>query len=278
MYNIKDIRLLIARGEIEQAIEQSLSLSNTSSEDSLNLFMQISSEFQQLKKERALGIIYDADYRVNFNRIVNSLLSALKDFKKMQANPAGTSVSTNGNMKEIFISYAWSDDNKAIVEALEVRLQTEGFMVYRDTTSVGYRSSIGAFMQEMGSGKSIIAVIGQSYLRSKSCMYELVQIDKHSRFRQRVYPILLRDAGIFSPIEVLEHIKYWEDKTKELESAMREVSQANLHGIRETLDVYVQIRAAFAYLTEIIGDMNALTPAEHLASGFQEIITALHHA
>ena len=52
---------------------------------------------------------------------------------------------------------------------------------------------------------------------------------------------------------------------------------ANLEGIRETLDLYREIRATIARLTEVLSDMSHLPPAEHQTSGFAQLAEAIEN-
>ncbi|MEB3213245.1 MAG: hypothetical protein VKL39_17980, partial [Leptolyngbyaceae bacterium] len=70
-------------------------------------------------------------------------------------------------------------------------------------------------------------------------------------------------------------IQHWENEIAELNEAMRSVDQANLQGFRDDIDLYTNIRATIAELTNTLKDMNALTPDMHTDSGFKELIDAV---
>ena len=126
-----------------------------------------------------------------------------------------------------------------------------------------YRDSIRAFMRALGAGKCIVVVLDDGYLRSTNCMFELTEIAKDSAFAPRVFPVVMSDAAIFRPIDRLEYIKHWETEIHRLDTAMREVGQENLQGIREELDLYERIRNMVAGIVDVLADMNALTPEMH---------------
>ncbi len=56
---------------------------------------------------------------------------------------------------------------------------------------------------------------------------------------------------------------------------MKKVGGQYLEGIREELDLYVKIRTTIAGIVDILGDMNALTPAQHQGAHFTELLRAL---
>jgi TIR domain len=178
-------------------------------------------------------------------------------------------------MNEVFISYAWGGESEAIADSLEQTLSAQGIKLIRDKTELGYKSLIREFMQQIGRGKCVIAVISDKYLKSKNCMFELLEISKNGDFYDRIFPIVLKDARIYNAIERLNYIKYWEDKIKELDEGMRGVSLANLQGFREEIDLYTEIRNKIAGLVDILQNMNTLSPEMHREADFKEVIAAI---
>jgi hypothetical protein len=107
-------------------------------------------------------------------------------------------------------------------------------------------------------------------------MFELMEIAKHGEFRNRIFPVVLSGSGIYEVSERLKYVKYWELESKRLNKAMKQVdSQANLHGIREELDLFTEIRATISSLMDIWGDMNALSPQQHQDANFKELFEAI---
>jgi hypothetical protein len=106
-------------------------------------------------------------------------------------------------------------------------------------------------------------------------MFELVQVAENGEFYNRIFPIVLADAQIYKPTARLKYIKHWEDEIKELDEAMRGVGAANLQGFREEIDQYTNIRNTIAELTNLLKDMNTLTPDIHSQSEFEELINVI---
>jgi hypothetical protein len=177
--------------------------------------------------------------------------------------------------KEIFISYAWGDEREEIVNQLDRVLQEKGITIIRDKRDLGFKGRIQEFMERIGRGKCVIVVISDKYLKSENCMFELVQIAKNGKFYNRIFPIVLTDAQIYKPVDRIKYVKYWEDEIKKLDDEMKGVSSANLQGFREAIDQYTEIRETIARLTNIIRDMNTLTPEIHSESGFEELFKAI---
>ncbi len=177
--------------------------------------------------------------------------------------------------KEIFISYAWGGESEEFVNNLDRTLQEKGIEIIRDKRDLGYKGLIKAFMERIGRGKCVIAVISDKYLKSPNCMFELVQVAKNGELYDRIFPVVLADAQIYKPVARIKYIQHWENEIKELDEAMRGVGAANLQGFREEIDQYTEIRNTIAELTNLLKDMNTLTPDIHSQSEFEELIKAI---
>ncbi|MEH2117199.1 COR domain-containing protein [Nostoc sp.] len=184
----------------------------------------------------------------------------------------------DSNQKQVFISYTWRDkENKTLVEKIEQAFEAKGIKILRDSNEIGYKERFKEYMQRLSRGICIILVISDQYLKSENCMYELVEIAKNGEFYKRIFPIILADANIFKATERLKYIKYWEDEIKELDKEMKGVSAANLQGFRDDIDQYTEIRNTIAQLTNLLKDMNTLTPDIHSESDFESLLNAIAH-
>lgn len=181
--------------------------------------------------------------------------------------------------QRVFISYAWGEETserEAIVNQIDQSLQKRGLKIIRDKRDLGYKGSIRKFMERIGEGDSIIVVISDKYLRSKNCMYELVEIAENKQFADRIFPIVLSDAKIYNASDRLDYIAHWDnekDKLNEKYGALKDKS--NTEGILEELSDYDRFGDEIDGLTKILKDMNTLTPDMHRGSDFSELFTAI---
>jgi hypothetical protein len=179
---------------------------------------------------------------------------------------------------EIFVSYAWKGESEMMVEALCQALAERGHTVARDRTKMSYRDSIRDFMDRIGRGKYIIAVVSDRYMKSEYCMYEAYRMFQSAEFSRRVFPIVLPDADIFSFQGQAAYLKHWQAAYEELETAYRQVADtsptmaapltARLRDIEVTTRFIGDFMAA-------ITDMNVLSGELHLESGFEALIAAI---
>ncbi|MFN8453999.1 MAG: toll/interleukin-1 receptor domain-containing protein [Anaerolineae bacterium] len=176
---------------------------------------------------------------------------------------------------EVFISYAWGSENEEIVNKVDRAFEAKGIIIIRDKRDAGYKASIKKFMERIGRGKAVIVVISQKYLKSPNCMFELLQIVENGQFRDRTFPIVLDDAQIYDPIDRIKYIKYWEEKIRELDEAVKGVSPRYISDIIEDVNLYDDIRRGLPKLTTVLKDMNTLTAKLHSESGFEELFKAV---
>lgn len=173
---------------------------------------------------------------------------------------------------EVFVSYAWTPESTAIVDRLQAALADRGIRLLRDREEVRYKDSIREFMRRLGKGKAIVVVVSEKYLKSENCMFEMLEIAKAEGLRERIFPIILPDANIFRATGRVRYIRYWEEESSELDEALKAVRGDNLLKIQEDRNLYSEIRRLFDRIAHTLRDMNALTPENHEASNFQELI------
>lgn len=179
----------------------------------------------------------------------------------------------------VFISYAWGEETserEAIVNQIDQSLQKRGLKIVRDKRDLGYKGSIRRFMERIGEGDGIIVIISDKYLRSKNCMFELVEIAENKQFADRIFPIILSDAKIYDAADRLDYIAYWANEKEKLNKKYGALKdKSNTESILEQLSDYDRFGDEIDGLTRILKDMNTLTPDMHRGSDFSELFTAI---
>jgi hypothetical protein len=222
--------------------------------------------------KRRLEIVCESSYQVDIRESrVTSLQQELHQNREKSMNYP----SELNFKKEIYISYAWGGESEEFVNNLDRTLQEKGVTIIRDKRDLGYKGRIKTFMEQIGRGKCVIAVISDKYLKSDNCMFELVQVAKNQDFYDRIFPIVLADAQIYRSVTRIKYIQHWENEIQELDEALKGVGAANLQGFREDIDQYTEIRNTIAKLINLLKDMNTLTPDIHSQSDFEALLNAI---
>jgi internalin A len=186
--------------------------------------------------------------------------------------------------REVFISYAWDKgESEEIANILDRYFQSQGITPIRDTRNLKLGDSAKEFMQWMGKGKCIIAVISDRYLKSRNCMYELIQINENARnneaFRDRVFPVVLSTAKIYQPRDRIQYVRHWQDERKALEAEIRELdSLDNLPELQKDLDFYAQARTAIDTLAKTLSDMKTTNLDMERGATLEDCLKNLYEA
>lgn len=177
---------------------------------------------------------------------------------------------------EIFVSYAWEPESEKIIDQFETVCLSRGFRLVRDKTDIQFKGLITEFMKSVGQGRFVLVVLSDKYLQSENCMFELLEIARNGNFYNRIFPIITESARFYKPIGRIRYIQHWEKEIEELNEAMVSLkSQADLAGIRDSIDLYTRIRATIADLTSILKDMNSLTVQQHIKANFEDVFTLI---
>jgi len=180
------------------------------------------------------------------------------------------------NTPEIYISYAWTDESEDILKTLCTALEEKKIRYFVDKKNVEYRGNIRKFEERLGNGGYIILIVSDKFLKSKDCMYEVLQImEKSESISQRIYPIVLSDAKIYDPEQRIDYIKYWEDKIDSLNAKLKTIGAQNLSGLRSEIDNYAKYRDIIDKIMTILKEMNNLSPDIHRDSKFKQLIDSL---
>jgi TIR domain len=198
---------------------------------------------------------------------------------------------TNNTVKnqenpKIYFSYAWKDarevgeSREKIVQELYDSLKADGYNLKRDKEELGYTQSIKEFMDEIGQSDFIIVAISDKYLKSSYCMYEMLKIYRQSNsnideLKRKIYPIVLGDAKIHDPSDMLDYVIYWQDEKTLLEGKINKVGFDAASAVIPDFKNYKEIMDNVGLISAMLRDMNTLSPAMLSADNFGEIKKAI---
>ncbi|WP_075351996.1 toll/interleukin-1 receptor domain-containing protein [Algoriphagus marinus] len=126
-------------------------------------------------------------------------------------------------LQQVFISYAWGGESEQVANELEAILKSNQIDLIRDKNDLGFKGLIREFMKQIGKGDFVVLIISDKYLKSKNCMFELMEVAKRESFLDRIFPIVLPDAAIYDGLGILGYLKYWDKKLKDLNSSAKEL-------------------------------------------------------
>ncbi|SDB16471.1 TIR domain-containing protein [Eubacterium oxidoreducens] len=198
--------------------------------------------------------------------------------------------STDKEIKNIFLSYCQKDTD--IANYLEEKLQPviEGkATISRDIRDVEYHESFKRFMNSIEKHDYVITLISDRYLKSRNCMYEMLEVVKDSNFSKRLVFVvisekdrslykaeqdLLIEAGVYTASGQAEYSKYWTAEKHKLEREIEEIGNP-VYAISQIKEVKVleKILLDLSDFLEFIRDNKGLSISEHTEENFASMLS-----
>ncbi|MDG1277807.1 MAG: toll/interleukin-1 receptor domain-containing protein [Algoriphagus sp.] len=179
-------------------------------------------------------------------------------------------------LQQVFISYAWGGESEQVANELEAILKSNQIDLIRDKNNLGFKGLIREFMEQIGKGDFVVLIISDKYLKSKNCMFELMEVAKRGSFLDRIFPIVLPDAAIYDGLGILSYLKYWDKKLKDLNASAKELdSLEKINTIQTEINLFAEIRTAIDELAGTLSNMNTLSIEIMRSKSYQPLIEAL---
>lgn len=160
----------------------------------------------------------------------------------------------NKGNKTIFLSYNWHD--KEIADRIDKHLSDiPGITVKRDIRDIGTWKSIRKFMEGIRQQDYAVLIVSDLYLKSKNCMFEVMEIMKEQKYGNRIFPAVV-EHGIYNPLVRAEYIKYWQQECDKLEASIKGLEPENITELAADLKQYKSIASSIGEFLNIVADMN----------------------
>ena len=190
----------------------------------------------------------------------------------------------------IFLSYCQKDSAFAdlIDSALGILIKPKA-RITRDIRDVAYHESFGKFMRTIQDHDYVILLISDHYLKSRNCMYEVVEAIKDSRFDKKILFIILQDedkkliespcresisADIYSICGQAKYTLYWRNEEERINSQIEAIGNPVLaiNQIKE-LKIIQKILLDLPEFLEFVRDNNGLSLGELVSQRFSSMIS-----
>lgn len=207
--------------------------------------------------------------------------------------PEGVPVaSTEEQEKTLFLSYCQKDSDIANLIETGLAPHINGkAKISRDIRDVEYHESFKKFMQTIETHDFVIMIVSDHYLKSRNCMFEVLEVIKDSQFQKKLAFIILSDgdiqyyqdqnmpsigAKVYSLEGQTAYSLYWTKIEKELQEQIEALGDPTraIHQIKEKRIVQ-RILLDLPEFMEFIKDAKGIPLSEHVVSGFKDIIKFL---
>lgn len=173
-------------------------------------------------------------------------------------------------LPKIFLSYSWA--NKEYANQIDLDFQALGITFTRDIRDVPLYGNIKEFMKKVRKTDYVLMLISGSYLKSKNCMYEVLEFIKDENYKDKILPIILEDANVYDLKSKMKYIKYWEEQLTELKSEVANLDILNSVSIIEEIKVVEQIARTISQFMSELTYMKSVSLNVLRQSKYQQIL------
>lgn len=156
---------------------------------------------------------------------------------------------------KIFISYSGSAEMDEYSNFIKESLSSEiKFDLLYEKLNLEHNGEIYDLVSNKDEMKYFIILMNESFFQSQDCLFEFNEILRAKRFRNRCFPILLKDSGVFDDNKRMEYVRYWDDEIKVLMKKAehdRERENQILFDIKKCSVNRILIDSLFIYLKEL---------------------------
>ena len=164
----------------------------------------------------------------------------------------------------IFLSYCWA--NEKFANEIDNGFARVGFNLIRDIRQIEYKQSLKQFMKGIRKTDSVIMVISNDYLKSKNCMFEVLEVFKDVEYRDRIFPIVLPDTDIYDDMKSLQFYEYWSIKYSELEAKISKMPVCDIGEYGKELKIIRDIKSTINEFIALLRDW-VIKPYDELSKG-----------
>lgn len=155
---------------------------------------------------------------------------------------------------DIFLSYCRKDSSIAD-NIYKYFVNSQNIKLHRDIFDIQKWDSIRMYMQSVTNMNYMIIIISDAYLKSVNCMYEVLEIMRDRKYRDKIFPAVVY-SEIYSPFIRVKYIKYWQDEFIRLQNSLKEINVQNLGKLHEDLKRIQDISSNIAEFLDVVSDMN----------------------
>jgi hypothetical protein len=195
---------------------------------------------------------------------------------------------------KIFLSYCSKD--AAIADIVDAKLQEMlspyGIYVSRDERDVMYRESFNAFMKSIEEHDFVVMIVSDSYLKSRPCMYEVLETMKSRKYENKMLFIVLSEdereyykditedflvgANVYDISGRIAYSQYWQQVSSNLERLIDEIPDVlNKIEPAKELKTVRKICIDIDEFTSMLADRRGIPFRRMLADNFKPILEVL---
>lgn len=163
----------------------------------------------------------------------------------------------------IFLSYSWADRN--VADDIDRKFDNMPLSIMRDVRDLGDFERIKDYMKKIRENDYVVMIISEQYLKSKYCMYEILEMFKEINYCNRILPLIVPNANIFSPQTRADYIRFWKTEYTSLKKTIDEIDDTVATiALADDLKMYNNIYRDIDEIIAVIVDMKCPRTVDEL--------------
>jgi hypothetical protein len=230
-------------------------------------------------------------YQAFMRKTVEPFVHALRSYIELQLIDS-TDTPVEGAQKKIFLSYCQRDHCIAdIVDKSLTESVKDLATISRDVRDVRYRESFRRFMESIGIHDYVVMIISDNYLKSRNCLYEMLEVMRDRNYNRKLLFIVLSNADstyydepplmpigaqVYTNEGQTEYTSYWQQQHDNLERQIARINNPVL-SIEEAkeLRIITKIQLDLPEFIAFLREHNGVSFSKLLESNFQEIVNVI---
>lgn len=225
-------------------------------------------------------------------KTIEPLVVALREFievKLIETDDNDTETDNGSDKTTIFLSYCQKDSKIAdlIDSKIADIISSDRVSITRDIRDVEYHQSFKRFMDSIQDHDYVVMLISDRYLKSRNCLYEVLETIKDHRFHHRLAYIVLCDddskllddisekigAKVYAASAQVQYIKFWQNEETKIRNQIKEIGDpAYTIELSKELKHIQKILLDLQDLMSFLSEYKGLPLREHLDTNFDELL------
>jgi len=127
--------------------------------------------------------------------------------------------------------------------------------IHRDIKDLHSWDSIKEYMNSIDKAACAVLLISEAYLKSPNCMYEVLEVMRNSKYREKIFPVVI-EKNIYTSIGRARYVRYWKEQFNALRDELAGLEPYELGRLGDDLKRIQEIKTNIAEFLDTVSDMN----------------------
>lgn len=221
-------------------------------------------------------------------KVIEPFVVALRTFLELSmidSTDSEDELTSSTGQVTVFLSYCQKDSDIAdLIDNGLKEKHEDKIHISRDIRDVAFHESFKQFMQTIQDHDYVIILISDRYMKSRNCMFEVLETIKDTKYQDRLLYIVLQDedkkyfpsikdellgADVYSNEGQTKYIVYWKHREEEIQQQIDEIGDtvSAINQIKE-MKIVKKILLELPDFLDFIRDSKGLPLSTHVAENY----------